>query len=289
MPDVIDTTQQIVESIDGSDTQTTETDTKDVSGSEQKETDDGTATGDGEKTDAEKAEAAAKVKTEADAKQKAFMGELLLEYDLESPEQLAEFIKDLKGLKTKVGSADIDDLIDNKALMTKYQKHWAAQEANKQKEGETEAETIKRLEDELKVKDKADQEARSQSDDLKETEKAVEVFNATVTKTIKGIASVPEEYRSFLGLFMGADNPINEVDLKDRGKIIELTKSGAKQLMDFEQIIIQRYMKGKTEVPAVTNTTETNTDTGEKPIKNISDARKRLAEVVQATLLKKKQ
>ena len=155
MPDdVVDTTQQTVDDTGDSDTQTTETDT-DVSGSEPAKTEDGTATEDGEKTDAEKAEAAAKVKTDAAAKQEAFMGELLLEYDLESPEKLGEFIKDLKTLKGKVGDADIDDLIDNKALMTKYQKHWAAQKATEQKAGETPEETIKRLLGDLADKSKA--------------------------------------------------------------------------------------------------------------------------------------
>ena len=280
MPKIEDTTQQTVE--DGSsDTKATEIDTGDVSGSEQVKTEDG------DKTEAEKAEAAAKAKDEATTKQNAFMSDLLLEYDLESPEKLGEFIKDLKSLKSKVGDADIDDLIDNKALMTKYQKHWAVQEANKQKEGETPEETIKRLEGELDVKDKAEQTAQSQSDDLKETKKAIEVFNTTVTKAIKGASNVPEEYRSFLSLFMGVENPVNEVDLKDSGKIIELTKSGAKQLMDFEQVIIKRYMKGKTDVPAVTTTTDTSTEPGKEPIKNMSDARKHLAEIVKAKLLKK--
>jgi len=286
--DVVDTTQQVVEGDGSSDTQTTTTDTN-VSESEQTKTGDGTATDDGTKTDTEKAEAKAKAEAEVTEKQGAFMSDLLLEYDLESPEKLGEFIKDLKTLKSKVGEEDIDDLIDNKALMTKYQKHWAAQEANKKKEGETPEETIKRLEGEIEVKNKADQETQLQSDDLKETKKAIEVFNATVNKTIKGIANVPEEYRSFLGLSLGVENPINEVDLKDRGKIIELTKSGAKQLMDFEQVIIKRYMKGKTEVPKVTATTDTNTEPGVKPIKNLGDARKKLIEVATAAFQKKKE
>ena len=280
MPEIEDTTQQAVEGDGSSDTQTTETDT-DVSGSEQE------ATEVVEKTDTEKAEAAAKAKTEAITKENALMKDVLLEYDLESPEQLGDFIKDLSTLKGKVGDADIDDLLDNKALMTKYQKHWAAQKATEQKEGETPEETIKRLEGELDVKDKAEQTAQSQSDDLKETKKAIEVFNATVAKAIKSASNVPEEYRSFLSLFMGVENPVNEVDLKDRGKIIELTKSGAKQLMDFEQVIIKRYMEKKTDVPVVTTTTDTTTEPGDKPIKNISDARKRMTEIVKSKLLKK--
>ncbi len=281
--EVIDTTQQTVEpGVESSDTQTTETDT-DVSVSEQ-------TTEDGKKTDAEKVEAEAKeakAKTEIADKQNAFMSDILLEYDLESPEQLGEFIKDLKTLKNKVGEEDIDDLIENKSLMTKYQKHWAAQEANKKKEGETEAETITRLEREASARDKADEEIKSQDDDLKNTEKAIEIFNTTVGKAIKGAKEVPEEYRNFLSLFMGVDNPINEVDLKDRGKVVELTKKGAKQLMDFEQVIIKRYIAGKVDVPVVTATTDTTTEPGEKPVKNMSDARRRMAEIVKAKLLKK--
>lgn len=277
--DVVDTTQQTVE--DGSsDTQTTETDTETVSGSEQTET---------EKAATEKAAAdkAATEKADVTAKQQEFLSNLLLEHDLESPEQLGEFIKDLSKLRGKVGDLDIDDLLENKALMTKYQKHWATQEANKKKEGETEPETIKRLEGELDAKNKAEQNAKSQSDELKENKQALDSFNATVMKAIKGVKNVPEEYHSFLTLFMGVENPINEVDLKDRGKIIELTKAGAKQLMDFEQVIIKRYIEKKTDVPAVTTTTDTSTETGEKPIKSISDARKRMAEIVKAKLLKK--
>lgn len=284
--DVVDTTQQTVDATkDSSDTTTTEGDTENVSGSEQKLDADGKPVIDADKTDkVEKTEDGAGKVTN---KQEELMQSLLLEYDLETPEQLGEFIKGLNKLKTKVGDADIDDLIDNKALMTKYKRYWAAQEASKKKEGETPEETIIRLEKEAADRDKVDEQAKSDDQDLKEAKKAVESFNATVYKTIKGIENIPEEYRDFLGLFMGADNPINEIDLKDRGKIIDLTKKGAKQLLDFEQVIIKRYMKGKTEVPVVTTTTDTNTEPGEKPIKSLSEARKRMANIVKAQLLKK--
>jgi hypothetical protein len=284
--EVQDTTQQSVDGDGGSDANATDQDTdKDVSTSEQDV--DGDGAGEETDTDGDGVGADSQPKGVTN-KDQEFLTNLLLEHDLESPEQLGDFIKSLTGLKGKIGDFDVDDLIENKALMTKYQKHWAAQEAQKKKEGETSEETIARLEREISERDKKDFQTQNQEKELKEARKALDTFNNTVSKTIKGITNVPEEYRDFLGLFMGVNNPINEVDLKDRGRIIELTKKGAKQLLDFEQVIIKRYIEGKAEVPKVTPATDTATDTGEKPVKNIADARKRMTQVVLATLGKKK-
>jgi hypothetical protein len=219
--------------------------------------------------------------------QRQFVENLLVTYDLETPEQLEEFIDGMADLKGKLAGEDIDDLLDNKALMQKYQKHWAAQDAVQKKDGETPEETIKRLEGEIADKDVDAAKQRSKAQQAKEAQRALTAFNSTVDRTIKGLKEVPSEYREFFGLFMGVNNPINDVDLGDKGSVIDLTKKGAKRLMAFEQTVIKRYLEGKAEVPKVTTTVDTATETEPKPIKNLGEARNAMVDKVKAIVAKK--
>lgn len=256
--------------------------------SEQK-TDTDTGTDAGQKPDTDTSEGAEGkpegVGTKADQE---FMENLLLDYGLDSPEQLKDLINEMEDMKDRLGGEDIDDLLDNKALMQKYQQHWAAEEARKKKEAETPEETIVRLEKEITERDKRDQSDKAKQERAREANRLLTDFNNTVNKTINSMKEVPKEYRGFLAAFMGVDNPVNDVDLNDKGKIVDLTKKGGKKLMEFEQAVIKRYLAGKAEVPKVKPSTETTPETEKKPVKNMNEARARLTELAKNILAKKK-
>ena len=267
--EVTDTTQERVTGADGKE------------GDQAASTDDGTATAAGEKTDETGAEETPAGVTQEQA---TFISDLLVEFDLESPDALKEFISGMTELKDKLSGENVDELLDNKALMTKYQKHWAAQEAEKKKDGETPEETVKRLEGELAAKDASAAKVAAKGDDAKKAKALISSFNNTVDKTIRGMKEVPDEYRGFFGLFMGVNNPINDVDLADRASVIDITKNGAKNLLDFEQVVIKRYLEGKAKVPDVTTTQATVTEKEPVTIKNLSEARTTMASKVKALI-----
>lgn len=217
----------------------------------------------------------------ATQEQSQFLEDLLVEHDVDSPEKLKELIDGLADLKDKLSGENIDELLDNKALMVKYQKHWAAQDAEKKKDGETAEETIARLEKENVEMQQGVAKSKAKQQESQEAKRLLSGFNSTVTKTIKTIKEVPDEYRGFFGLFMGVDNPINDIDLGDRAAVIDLTKKGAKKMMDFEQTVIKRYLEGKADVPKVTTTTDTSTEKEPVKIKNLSEARNALTDHIK--------
>lgn len=222
------------------------------------------------------------------AKDAQFMEDLLDEYGLENAEDLKDFISNLSDVAEKLQGEDIDDLLDNKALMVRYQQQWAAKEAATLEEKETPEETIARLKKEKQEMAQDAARQRSKQAQAEEAQRLLGSFNNTVHKTIRSIKEVPKEYRNFLSLFMGVDNPINDVDLADRGKVIDLTKKSAKMLMDLEQAVIKRYLAGKAKVPAMTTTQDSTTDDKPGEIKNLRDARKTLMERIKAARSAKK-
>ena len=189
---------------------------------------------------------------------------VLDEYDIDSPEQLNEFLKNLSGLKDQLGNSDLEELKENSALLKKYQKHWAKEEAAKKEDGETPEETIERLKKENKRIDKEMRSDRAEQEKAERANTDLKTFNSTVTSSVEANKDVPAEYRKFLGEFLGVGNEINEVDLNDKAGVKRISKAGAKKMLDFEQLVIKRYLKGKTETPKISTATETPS---EKPTK----------------------
>lgn len=282
MPDVIDDTEKTV---DGASQDNDNSEANDQTTASGADTDkDGSAT-DGQDTDQTGADTKPQGVTE---KQNQFIESLLVEFDLETPEELLDFVGSLAEINEKLEGEDVDDLLANKDLMLKYQKAWAAQDAAKLEEGETQEETIARLKKEKSDVEMKMAKGRAREKEAKEAQKALSTFNSTVNKTIRGIKEIPQAYRPFLSLFMGVDNPINDVDLGDKGKVIDLTKKGAKQLLEFEQAVIKRYLDGKAKVPKVDTASETSNTEEPKKVKNLSEARETAKQKIKEMLAAKK-
>ena len=229
--------------------------------------------------DKAKAEADAKVKEEADAKAKEgalsdvdkkaadktqAVQSVLDEYDIDSPEQLGEFLKNLSGLKDQLGKNNLEELKENSALLKKYQKHWAKDEAAKKEDGETPEETIDRLKKDNRRIDKELRDDREKQDKAIESDRDLKTFNSTVTSSVEANKDLPAEYRPFLKEFLGVENEINEVDLNDKAGVKRIAKAGAKKLLEYNQLVIKQYLKGKVETPIISSAAETASD---KPVK----------------------
>lgn len=281
MPDVEDTTQVDVNNSGNSDDdagQETDTSSDDGEGSTQ----------DNLGIDGSGGEVTGKLKG---AEAQEFVDDLLDEYGLESPDELKEFMGGLAGLKGKIGDKDLDKILENSETLERYQQHWAKQEREKQKEGETPEETIARLEkenEELANTRIKESERRKQA---QAAERAYEGFCDTIESTIAQDKSIPKEYRPFLSEFLGVENPVNEVDIEDRAAVRKIAKNGIKKFAAFEQAVIKRYRDGKIKVPEVTSSGESQTtvdkDKSDTGPKNLSEARK-LAHASLRALLGKK-
>jgi hypothetical protein len=210
---------------------------------------------------------------------------VLDEYDIDSPEQLGEFLKNLSGLKDQLGDVDLEELKENSALLKKYQKHWAKEEADKREDGETPEETISRLKKENAVIEGELFDDRQMHEDAADAKNQLKVFGSTVKATIEADKAVPAEYRPFLGEFLGVNNEINEVSLDDKAGVKKIAKASAKKLLDFEQLVIKRYLKGKTETPKISTSTETPSE-GPVKFKTMKQAKAAMVDRLKAAIKK---
>ena len=219
-----------------------------------------------EKVDEKKADEKGAL-SDADTKPDQAIQSVLDEYGLDSPEDLKGFLKNLSDLNDKVGDSDIEDLKKKAATLDRYQKHWEKEEERKKEDEETPEETIarhKKDKEDLKKQLKAKDESQREAD---ESKRLLQTFNKTVTSAIEANKDVPAEYRKFLGEFLGVNNEINEVHLDDKAGIKRIAKDSAKKLMDYNQIVIKQYLKGKEKVPKITTSTETSSETPAKVTK----------------------
>lgn len=213
--------------------------------------------------------------------------EILDEYDLESPADIKDFIANLADLKGKIGDRDFDELVKKAETLDTYQQHWAKQEREKKKDGETPEETISRLEKELD--DSHDEKIKivDQKKASEAAEKALDNFNDTVTSVIQADKSIAKEYVPFISEFLGVDNPVNEVDIENRADVRKIAKNGIKKLQAFEQVVIKRYREGKIKIPKVSSTKTSSPEIKTKGPKNLKEARKIMHQSLSALLRKK--
>ena len=202
---------------------------------------------------------------------KAIM-KVLEDFEIETPEQLKDFMSDMANLEDQIGDNDLEELKQNSSLLKKYQKLWAEEEEKKLEADETPEETIarhKKQNADLKARMKAERDAKNEE---VESTALLNTFGKLVNKAVAKHESVPEQYRPFLAEFLGVDNPINEIDLADKAAINKITASAVKKLQKFQQLVIKDYKAGKTTVPDITPSTPASKTT--KPIKTIREAGK---------------
>lgn len=212
---------------------------------------------------------------------------ILDKYGLTTPEELQEFIDGLAGMKSKIGDADLDEIMESHETLKAYRREWAKQEREKLKEKESPEETIARLErerEDLERQMAKGEQRRKQSEAAK---RHLEEFARTVVSTIEADEAIPEEYRPFAAALLGVKNPINDVDIRDKAAVRKAWKAyGARVVKDFEQAVIRRYREGKAALPATPPPSGGGGApvTAENKARNLSEAR-RLAHQSLSALL----
>jgi hypothetical protein len=175
---------------------------------------------------------------------------ILDKYGLTTHEELKEFIDGLAGLKSKIGEADLDEIMESHETLKTYRKEWVKQEREKLKENESPEETIKRLEREREEIDARMAKGERQRKQSEAAKRSIEEFSRTVVASIEGDESIPEEYRAFAAALLGVKNPINDVDIRDKAAVRKAWKTyGARMVKEFEQAVIKRYRDGKSGLP----------------------------------------
>lgn len=196
---------------------------------------------------------------------------LLAEYGVSSPEELKTFVANLANLKDQVGDTDLEELKQNSELLKKYQKVWAKEKEKEREDNETPEQTIARLKKEKQEERRLRKEHEAEQNEIQENKTALKFFTNTVKSTIKTIDDLPAAYHDHLTKFLGIDNEIHEIDLNDKASIKRIAKAYAKEIMELEQVMIKRYLKGKSKVVKMTTSTDTPAQETKK-VKTIKEA-----------------
>lgn len=206
------------------------------------------------------------------------LNEILEANDLSDLDDLLELVESGKAVKGKVGDMNILDEIIEKALtLEKYEQYWTEQEVLKRKQGETPEDTIKRLEQELKEKDKKVKQIEEGTREAKEAKEAIKFYESEVSDLINDVENISKEQRPFVLEFLGINNLSNEIDITDRKAIKSLVSGGVRKFETFKQQVIKDYLAGKEAVPKMSSAAIGGEP--EKPRIKLKDARKALSEL----------
>jgi hypothetical protein len=179
--------------------------------------------------------------------------DILKANDLDGVEDLLELVDSGKAVKGKLADTSmIDELIAKAGKLDQYEAYWREQEEQRRRQGENPEDTIKRLEAENKAKDKAMKDRDSEKKDREEAQKAIDGFDRDIKAIIKE-AALPPAQAEFALLYLGVNNPFNEIDITDKKAVRKHGADGLKKVMGFIEAIksaaIQDYIDGKAKLP----------------------------------------
>lgn len=200
---------------------------------------------------------------------------ILDKHGLGSPEELAEFVDRIAERDGQIGDYDPEELLKAKNTLDAYQREWAKAEQEKLKAAETPDQTIARLEREAADRENKNLQRSRQRQQAEAAKKAVKTFTDVVNSTVQSEKDIPAAYIPFIKEFMGVNNPVNDVNIQDRGAVKKVTRDfGIKRMMEFAQVVIKDYRDGKTAIPKVPDGASDQTPvTPETKPKNLKESR----------------
>ena len=207
--------------------------------------------------------------------------ELQEAFGAESSEDLRDLIE--AGNKVKGINVDLDrldEIIGKAAKLEEYEEIWKTQKEQKQREGETEEETIGRLEKENKDLKSQEANKRKAQEAEAEGKKLWDNYDRLCKRDLDGM-DVPEKERSAILLLLGVDSAASKVDFRNPEEIRKTVKNMRRTFEDLKQTIIADYIASKDKTPRVPS--GGGSDIGPNPIKNLKEARTRLAEMLGKT------
>lgn len=160
-------------------------------------------------------------------------------------------------LKDIVGNQDAQKLVEKAQKMDRTEEYWAEQEALQREQDESAEQTTDRvkkenvaLKAEMKQKE-ADQKAR-----LKNQQVVRDYENSVNTEV--DASDLSPEAKVIARNLLGVDNPIDSIDIDDRGKVKTAVGQGIENVGKFiaqiEQNAIDKYAAGKSEITPIPKT-----------------------------------
>jgi len=215
---------------------------------------------------------------EAAMKAKGELDDLLETHGYDSLEDLTEAVQKSKTVLSKIGTTDIEEILEKANTLDRYNEYWANEELKKKDVELEDSDRIAKLEKELNDFKSSKSKEESSRKAQEEAEKVIQNYANEITSFIGKQEEIPEEYRPFAHEFLGVNNPFNEIDIADKVAVRKMAKDNVKKIQDFEQAVIKRYRDGKIKIPEISSTEGAAPETGEVIIKNLKESRKGMLE-----------
>jgi len=196
-------------------------------------------------------------------------------HGFDSLDDLNESIEGSKRLQDALEGHDLEELLENSKEMARYNAYWAEEREKKQREGETESETIARLEGQLEEERHRKTEAQMQQEEADEAGRVLKTFNNYTNSLIDDNQDIPDTHKEIMKLVCGINNPMNEIDIRKKPDIKRMTKDNLKIVEKFAQKIIESAIKKSDKIVPVGEATAQPSATDEIKAKNINDAGKK--------------
>lgn len=190
--------------------------------------------------------------------------------------------RQVKGLVQNVD--EIKHLRERAKRLDKIEAYWESRKEADARKNEEPDQTIARLEKKLERERNSRLSVEQEKEETEAAKKALESYNKTVKDYVGTLDDVPAKAKPLLELFMGVDNPFNEVDISDPHAVKRMAKQLSKKWGDLQKIIIDDYLAKKKDPPPITpgaGSTGSPTDANKPKIK-LKEARAMLGERISA-------
>ena len=169
--------------------------------------------------------------------------------DLDALLESGSSVADILGTRdAKALTSTLTQLKKDAEYLKEVKAYWAEQEKQKQRDELTPEERAEMSEKQLKeykAEQAAKEKAKAEEASIKT---ALKSYTELVDKAIE-TSGIEGEDAAMAKLFLGVDNPFNEVDITDRKAVREMAKANAAKLKTFldgvRQSAIDEYAKGK--------------------------------------------
>jgi len=174
-------------------------------------------------------------------------------------------ISEILGVRdAKTLTETIQQLKKDSDYLKEVKAYWAEQEEQKKKEELTPEQRAEMSESKLKAYEKDQAAKKAQTEQEASIKQALESYTEQVDKVIES-SGFEDEDATIAKLFLGVDNPFNEVDITDKKAVREMVKTNTVKFKTFldnvRQKAVDEYAKGKSKIVPITKVETSGNET----------------------------
>lgn len=196
-----------------------------------------------------------------------FLDNLVDKHGFKDYDDLLKHVERGSSLEELIGSADAKTLVDKARTLDRYMDQLAEKERQEKLKDETPDETIARLEDELKSEKRQNEKTIKSQEEQQVNQKAIDTYNKEVKSIVSEIEDLPEDVHDIAALFLGVDNPMDDIDIKDirtvRATARKSLKKFAAFLDSYKKSVIDDYVAKKEGISATPSSEQNAGPSGE--------------------------